>query len=81
MVLPLLPGVASHRQYGGNCVRVVPDPPMVESRAFPAPNVTLYSPSFATNAAFPQGCAEGTAGTTSEFTLRKPADILDMITC
>ncbi|KAJ0121970.1 carboxypeptidase [Diaporthe amygdali] len=65
----LLRGVASQTQYGGNSVRVVPDPPIVESRAFSAPNATLYSPSFLLNASFPQGWAEGTAGATSEYSL------------
>lgn len=75
-----LRGVASQTQYGGNSVQVVPDPPVVESRAFPAPNVTLYSPSFALNASFPQGWAEGTAGATTEYTLRKPAEASDAVT-
>lgn len=65
----LLRGVVSQTQYGGNSVRVVPDPSVVESRAFPAPNVTLYSPAFASNSSFPQGWTEGTAGATSEYTL------------
>lgn len=68
----LLRGAASQTQYGGNSVRVVADPTIVESRAFPAPNATLYSPSFALNATFPHGWTEGTAGATSEYTLRKP---------
>lgn len=80
LVAVLLHGVASQTQYGGNSVRVVPDPSIVESRAFPAPNVTLYSPSFALNASFPQGWTDGTAGATSEFTLRKPAETMDTVT-
>lgn len=76
----LLRGVVSQTQYGGNSVRVVPDPSVVESRAFPAPNVTLYSPAFASNASFPQGWTEGTAGATSEYTLRKPAEAMNMAT-
>lgn len=75
-----LHGVVSQTQYGGNSVRVVPDPSVVESRAFPAPNVTLYSPAFASNASFPQGWAEGTAGATSEYTLRKPVETINMFT-
>lgn len=76
----LLRGVASQTQYGGNSVRVQPDPSIVESRAFPAPNVTLYSPAFALNASFPQGWTDGTAGATSEYTLRKPAASTDTVT-
>lgn len=76
----LLRGVVSQTQYGGNSVRVVPDPSVVESRAFPAPNVTLYSPAFAPNASFAQGWAEGTAGATSEYTLRKPEAATNMVT-
>jgi hypothetical protein len=76
----LLRGVASQTQYGGNSVRVVPDPPVVESRAFPAPNATLHSPAFALNASFLDGWTEGTAGATSEFTLRKPAESIDIST-
>ena len=79
IMVVLLRGVASQTQYGGNTVRVVPDPPIVESRAFPAPNVTLHSPSFAFNASFPQGWTEGTAGATSEYTLRKPGGTTDMV--
>ncbi|KAH8753067.1 hypothetical protein F5883DRAFT_691029 [Diaporthe sp. PMI_573] len=69
LAIVLLRGVASQTQYGGNSVRVVPDPPVVESRAFPAPNATLHSPAFALNASFLDGWTEGTAGATSEFTL------------
>ncbi|KAG8157359.1 hypothetical protein KVR01_012743 [Diaporthe batatas] len=69
MVIVLLQGVASQTQYGGNSVRVVPDPATVESRAFPAPNVTLYSPAFVINSSFPSGWTEGTSGATSEFNL------------
>lgn len=78
LAMALLRGVASQTQYGGNSVRVVPDPAVVESRAFPAPNATIYSPAFALNALFLDGWTEGTAGATSEFTLRKSADLVEM---
>lgn len=76
----LLRGVASQTQYGGNSVRVQPDPAIVESRAFPSPNVFLYSPAFVLNASFPQGWAEGTSGATSEYTLRKSVQSKDSVT-
>lgn len=79
LVAVVLRGVASQTQYGGNSVRVQPDPSIVESRAFPAPNVTLSSPSFALNASFPQGWTEGTAGATSEYTLRKSAESMKTV--
>lgn len=80
LVAVVLRGVASQTQYGGNSVRVQPDPSIVESRAFPAPNVTLYSPAFVLNASFPQGWTEGTAGATSEYTLRKQSKSTDTVT-
>ena len=56
-------------QYGENHVNVNLDSQLVEQAAFPAPNVTLYSPAFLPNASFDPGWFEGTEGATSQFEL------------
>ena len=55
-------------QYGDNHVTVDFDSQIVEQRAFPAPNVTLYSPAFITgaNASFEPGWFDGSEGATSQ---------------
>ncbi|KAF1942329.1 Zn-dependent exopeptidase [Clathrospora elynae] len=53
-------------QYGENHVPVDLDSQLVEQTAFPAPNVTLYSPAFLANASFEPGWAAGTEGATSQ---------------
>lgn len=52
-------------QYGENHGVVSFDSQLVEQAAFPAPNVTLYSPAFMSNATFDPGWFEGTEGGTS----------------
>jgi hypothetical protein len=56
-------------QYGENHINVNFDSQLVEQTAFPAPNVTLYSPAFLPNASFAPGWAEGTEGATSQYQL------------
>jgi hypothetical protein len=56
-------------QYGENHVNVNFDSQLVEQKAFPAPNVTLYSPAFVQNASFAPGWTEGTEGATSQYEL------------
>jgi hypothetical protein len=58
-------------QYGENHVNVNFDSQLVEHTAFPAPNVTLYSPAFLPNASFTPGWTEGTEGATSKYQLGK----------
>lgn len=55
-------------KYGENHVTVDFDSQIVEQRAFPAPNVTLYSPAFlaGANASFDPGWADGSEGATSQ---------------
>lgn len=55
-------------KYGENNVNVNLDSQIVEQGAFPAPNVTLYSPAFApaANASFDPGWTQGTEGATSQ---------------
>ncbi|CAO2647153.1 Nn.00g080750.m01.CDS01 [Neocucurbitaria sp. VM-36] len=53
-------------QYGENHVKVNFDSQLVEQKAFPAPNVTLYSPAFLSNASFDPGWTQGTEGATSQ---------------
>ncbi|OAL04523.1 Zn-dependent exopeptidase [Phaeosphaeriaceae sp. SRC1lsM3a] len=55
-------------KYGENHVTVDFDSQIVEQRAFPAPNVTLYSPAFlaGANASFDLGWTEGSEGATSQ---------------
>jgi hypothetical protein len=57
---------AAQTQYGENHVTVNLDSQLVEQLAFPAPNVTLYSPAFMPNASFDPGWFEGTEGATSQ---------------
>jgi hypothetical protein len=52
-------------KYGENHVTVNFDAQIVEQTAFPAPNVTLYSPAFLPNASFASGWTKGTEGATS----------------
>jgi hypothetical protein len=52
-------------KYGKNHVTVNFDAQIVEQTAFPAPNVTLYSPAFLPNASFASGWTKGTEGATS----------------
>jgi hypothetical protein len=58
---------SAQSQYGENHVNVNFDSQLVEQTAFPAPNVTLYSPAFLSglNASFDPGWTEGTEGATS----------------
>ncbi|KAF3009572.1 hypothetical protein E8E13_005894 [Curvularia kusanoi] len=56
-------------KYGENHVAVGSDSQIVEQRAFPAPNVTLYSPAFAPNASFAPGWTKGSEGATSQADL------------
>jgi hypothetical protein len=60
---------AQGSKYGNNQVTVTPDTQIVEQRAFPAPNVTLYSPAFLPNASFDPGWSKGTKGATSQADL------------
>jgi hypothetical protein len=60
---------AQGSKYGNNHVTVTPDAQIVEQRAFPAPNVTLYSPAFLPNASFDPGWSKGTKGATSQADL------------
>lgn len=62
---------AQGTKYGENHVVTQFDSQIVEQRAFPAPNVTLYSPAFAVNASFTPGWTEGTEGATSQADLGK----------
>jgi hypothetical protein len=62
---------AQGTKYGNNHVTVTPDSQIVEQRAFPAPNVTLYSPAFLPNASFDPGWSKGTKGATSQADLSK----------
>lgn len=61
--------LAQGTKYGENHVVVGFDEQIVEQRAFPAPNVTLYSPAFAPNASFVPGWTEGSEGATSQADL------------
>ncbi|KAJ4344207.1 hypothetical protein N0V95_006247 [Ascochyta clinopodiicola] len=61
--------LAQGTKYGENHVVTQFDSQIVEQRAFPAPNVTLYSPAFAANASFAPGWAKGTEGATSQENL------------
>ncbi|XPS81015.1 hypothetical protein M3J09_012959 [Ascochyta lentis] len=61
--------LAQGTKYGENHVVTQFDSQIVEQRAFPAPNVTLYSPAFAANASFAPGWFEGTEGATSQADL------------
>lgn len=61
--------LAQGTKYGENHVVTQFDSQIVEQRAFPAPNVTLYSPAFAVNASFAPGWTEGTEGATSQADL------------
>lgn len=56
---------SAQTQYGENHGAVSFDSQLVEQAAFPAPNVTLYSPAFMSNATFDPGWFEGTEGATS----------------
>ncbi|KAF1965421.1 Zn-dependent exopeptidase [Bimuria novae-zelandiae CBS 107.79] len=69
----LLAAIASAQgtKYGENHITTTFDSQIVEQRAFPAPNVTLYSPAFAPNASFAPGWFDGTEGATSEEDLDK----------
>ena len=60
---------AQGTKYGGNHVRTSFDSQTVEQRAFPAPNVTLYSPAFQPNTSFAPGWYDGTEGATSQTAL------------
>jgi hypothetical protein len=66
-------------QYGENHVNVNFDSQLVEQTAFPAPNVTLYSPAFLPNASFASGWTEGTEGATSQYQLGKKLTTKDYI--
>jgi hypothetical protein len=61
--------LAQGTKYGENHVVVGFDEQIVEQRAFPAPNITLYSPAFAPNASFAPGWTEGSEGATSQADL------------
>ena len=61
--------LAQGTKYGENHVVTQFDSKVVEQRAFPAPNVTLYSPAFLPNASFAPGWIEGTEGATSQADL------------
>lgn len=61
-------------KYGENHVRVNFDSDIVEQGAFPAPNVTLLSPAFLSNASFAPGWFNGSDGATSQATLSKRCD-------
>ncbi|EOA84367.1 hypothetical protein ACJQWK_00925 [Exserohilum turcicum] len=58
-------------QYGENHVTVNRDSQLLEQAAFPAPNVTLYSPAFMANASFDAGWYQGTEGATSASALER----------
>lgn len=61
--------LAQGTKYGNNHVVTQFDSQIVEQKAFPAPNVTLYSPAFAPNASFAPGWTEGSEGATSQADL------------
>ncbi|KAF2687174.1 Zn-dependent exopeptidase [Lentithecium fluviatile CBS 122367] len=61
--------VLAQTRYGENHVSVNFDSQLVEQKAFPAPNTTLYSPAFKPNATFAPGWSEGTDGATSQEVL------------
>jgi len=61
--------LAQGTKYGENHVVTEFDSQVVEQRAFPAPNITLYSPAFAPNASFAPGWTEGTEGATRQAEL------------
>lgn len=61
--------LAQGTKYGENHVVTQFDSQIVEQVAFPAPNVTLYSPAFLPNASFAPGWTEGTDGATSQADL------------
>ena len=63
--------LAQGTKYGENHVVTQFDSQVVEQRAFPAPDVTLYSPAFLSNASFAPGWTEGTEGATSQADLGK----------
>jgi hypothetical protein len=62
-------GLAQGTKYGENHVVTQYESQVVEQRAFPAPNATLYSPAFAANASFAPGWTQGTEGATSQADL------------
>ncbi|PVI00570.1 Zn-dependent exopeptidase [Periconia macrospinosa] len=64
-----LGGCAFAQKYGENHVRVSFDSDLVEQSAFPAPNVTLFSPAFSPNASFVPGWFNGSDGATSQTAL------------
>lgn len=68
--------LAQGTKYGENHVATAFDSQAVEQGAFPAPNVTLYSPAFAPNASFAPGWSEGTEGATSHAALGEVYDNL-----
>ena len=69
-LVPLFTASAvAQSQYGENHVNVNQDSQLIEQKAFPAPNVTLYSPAFLPNASFDPGWAKGTEGATSQYNL------------
>jgi hypothetical protein len=61
--------LAQGTKYGENHAVTQFDSQVVEQGAFPAPNVTLYSPAFLPNASFAPGWTEGTEGATSQSDL------------
>lgn len=64
--LALFAGVAfAQSKYGENHVALNFDSQLVEQSAFPAPNATLYSPAFSSNASFDPGWTQGAEGATS----------------
>lgn len=63
--------LAQGTKYGENHVVTQYDSQVVEQRAFPAPNITLYSPAFAVNASFAPGWSDGSEGATSQADLGK----------
>lgn len=66
-IAALFTGTAfAQTQYGENHVTVNFDSQLVEQKAFPAPNVTLYSPAFLPNAEFDPGWTKGTEGATAQ---------------
>lgn len=71
--------LAQGTKYGENHVVVGLDEQIVEQRAFPAPNVTLYSPAFAPNASFAPGWTEGSEGATSQADLGMSKGLLKLI--
>ncbi|KAI2488013.1 carboxypeptidase 2 [Pyrenophora tritici-repentis] len=69
-LVPLFTASAvAQSQYGENHVNINQDSQLIEQKAFPAPNVTLYSPAFLSNASFDPGWAKGTEGATSQYNL------------